>query len=180
MDRYEAWMKEWVTYKFNWINSHDRVDAFVLNVIPPGNKYSTLLHYQISLEIYRLTGHKSKINQKNKCIEVRDGYQIIPSIHFQDVNACAKYPWSVSYSMLIGSDVSDEGVDVVDRFGLVSFRLTDFRRVTILKIVKAMKTLGFGVLHGEVGSNDYRSDKDSGSVVHSKIPILDDPIWMYV
>ena len=47
MDRYEAWMKEWVTYKFNWINSHDRVDAFVLNVIPPGNKYSTLLHYQM-------------------------------------------------------------------------------------------------------------------------------------
>ena len=179
MDRYEAWMKDWTTYKFNWINSEERVDAFVLNAIPPGKRYSTMLHFQLSLEISRVTGHGSRINQKNKCIEVPDGYQLVPSIHFQDTDACSRYPWSVRYSMLNGSEVSDDEVDVLDRFGLVSFRLTDFRRVSVLKIVRAMKLLGFGVLHGEVGSDEYRSSEPSGRS-HSKIPVVDDPIWMYV
>lgn len=172
-------MKDWATYKFNWMDSEERIDAFVLNAIPPDKKYSTMLHFQLSLEISRLTGHGSRINQKNKCIEVLDGYSLVPSIHFQDTDACARYPWSVRYNMLSGSDVSEEEVDVLDRFGLLSFRLTDFRRVSVLKIVKAMKLLGFGVIHGEVGSDDYRSAEPSGRF-HSKIPLVDDPIWMYV
>ena len=179
MDRYEAWMKDWGTYRFNWIDSEERVDAFVINVIPPGRKYSTMMHFQLSLEISRLTGHGSKINQRNKCIEVQDGYPLVPSIHFQDIDACSRYPWSVRYSMLNGSDVSDDEVDVLDRFGMVSFRLTDFRRVSILKTVKAMKLLGFGVVHGEVGSDGYRMVEPSARF-HSKLPVVDDPIWMYV
>lgn len=179
MDRYEAWMKDWTTYKFNWIGSEERIDAFVLNAIPPDKKYSTMLHFQLSLEISRVTGHGSRISQKNKCIEVIDGYPLTPSIHFQDIEACSRYPWSVRYSMLTGSEVSEDEVDVLDRFGIVSFRLTDFRRVTVLRIIKAMKFLGFGVIHGEVGSDEYRSVEPSGRF-YSKIPVVDDPIWMYV
>ena len=177
MEKYEEWMKQWNVYRFNWTESEERVDAFVINAIPPFRNYSTMLHFELVLEIARVTGLNAGINQGKKCIEVPDGYVMVPSIYFNKKESCDNYPWSVNYSMMVNSmTANDDSVDVLDGFGVLSLRLVDFRRVHILKIVKAMKYLGFGVIHGEIGSDSYTMGEPSNEF-YSKLPRIDDPIW---
>lgn len=182
MDRYEAWMKEWNTYKFNWVDSRDVVDAFVLRVIPPKKKYSTMLHFELALEITRYTGLGARIIQKRRCIEISDGSPAnqTPSIYFHDKDASSRYPWTVDYGVTVGAmTATTDPVGVDDEFGFVSLRMENFRRVYVLKMVMVLKKMGFGVLHGEVESAGYRT-WDSSDRYHSKLPSCDDPIWMYV
>jgi hypothetical protein len=180
MERYEAWMKEWGTYKFNWIDSTETVDSFVINAIPPDNKYSTMLHFELALEIERWFGCKTRINQKERRIEMHDGSHLRPSVCFHDKKACSRYPWAVEYGMRVGPmTATTDPIDVVSGFGFVSFRLDDFRRVCVLKIVLLLKSMGFGVLHGVVSSKTDSVGEPSRSHL-SKIPRNDDPIWKYV
>lgn len=177
MEKYEEWMKQWNVYRFNWVESTERVDSFVINSVPPLRKYSTMLHFELALEIARVTGLSAGINQRERCIEVPDGHVVTPSIYFNNKESCDKYPWSVNYSMMVSSMTANEDrIDVLDRFGVLSLRLSDFRRVHILKIVKAMKGLGFGVVHGEIGSDSYNVGEPS-TQFYSKLPRIDDPIW---
>ena len=181
MDRYEAWMKEWRTYRYNWVDSDEIVDAFVINAVPPRKKYSTMLHFELSLEISRSTGFRTRINQKEKCIELFNGSPLKPSILFHDEGACSRYPWSsVDYGMTVGSmTATEDPLDVQDAFGFVSLRLVDFSRSCILKVAKIMKQMGFGVLHGSVESTDHIVGGTSRRFL-SKLPDQDDPVWMCV
>ena len=177
---YEAWMKQWNTYKFNWIESDDVIDAFVLNVVPPDKKYSTMLHFELTLEIDRSMGFKTRINQKEKRIDIQTGSPLKPSIYFHNEGVCSRYPWTVDYGMTVNSmTATTEPLDIQDDLGFVALRLEDFRRVYILKIVMIMKRMGFGVLHGVVESGKHVVG-GSSKRFHSKIPNVDDPIWMYV
>lgn len=180
MDKYEAWMKQWNTYKFNWIDSVETVDAFVINAVPPRREYSTMLHFELALEIGRSTGYKTRINQKGRCIEVLDGSTPKPMILFHDDEASSRYPWSVDYGMAVDSMTATyDPVDVTDEFGMVSLRLVGFRRVHVLKVVRILKNRGFGVLHGLVASSSGVTG-ESSTRFHSKLPSNDDPIWKYV
>ena len=173
-------MKQWNTYKFNWIESEESIEAFVLNVLPPSGKYSTMLHFEIALEIERYIGMRTRINQKGKCIQLHDGSHIKPSIYFHDEGVSSRYPWSVNYSMSVSAmTATDDPIDVKDEFGFVSLRLEDFRRIYILKLVKILKNMGFAVLHGVVSSSTHSIGENSKRL-YTKIPSVDDPIWKYI
>jgi len=180
MDKYEEWMKQWNTYKFNWTESEESIKAFVLNVIPPEGGYSTMLHFELALEIDRYIGLQTRINQKEKCIQIYHGSHIKPSIYFHDEDVSSRYPWSVNYSMSASAmTATKDPIDVQDEFGFISLRLEDFRRVYILKLVKVLKSMGFAVLHGVVSSGT-RSIGESSRRLYTKIPSVDDPIWNYI
>lgn len=180
MEKYEEWMKQWKQFKHTWIDSSERVTSFVVHAVPPKNKYTTMLHYELSLEIERYTGTKTKINQSEKCIEIHDGSPLRPSIYFHPDDVSLAYPWSVSYSMRVDSMTADNvPLQVLDRFGFVSLKLNGFQRITILQIVKAMKNLRFGVLHGVIDSCEGKVGGLNTRYL-SKLPDRDDPVWLLV
>lgn len=182
METYEPWMKTWRKWKNEWIHSDDHIPCFVVNAIPPDRKYSSHTHKVLSHSIGIICNSQTKINYKENTICVPDGTSMSPSIEFRTKKAKDNYPSVIRHEIDINDpEPSYICLDILDRFGIISFNLMNFKRVNILRIVMAMESIGFGVIHngGSIRSSMECIGSDSNRY-SIKLPHTDDPVWKYL
>ena len=182
MEKYESWMKTWRTWHHKWIHSEEHITCFVLNAIPPNRKYSTNTHHLLSLAIGDACDSETSINYREKTIHVPDGSSMRPFIEFRNKKSRDNYPFTISQDVEFEeSKTSYTSVDILDKFGIISYNLMDFKRVNILKIVKAMESLGFGVVHnGGIIKSIGASSCVPSDRFHIRLPYTDDPVWDHI
>lgn len=182
METYEPWMKSWKKWKHEWIHSDDHISCFVVNAIPPDRKYSSHTHHVLSHTIGIICNSKTRVNYKEKTIIVPDGTSMLPSIEFGTKKARDNYPFVVKCEIdMMEPETSFENLDILDRFGIISYNLLNFKRVYILKIVLAMESIGFGVIHnGGIVKSSKECVGEESNRYNIRLPYTGDPIWRYV
>lgn len=185
MEAYVLWLEQFRKFKFKWIHSDDKINCFVVYAIPPGNKYTTKTHCDLAAAIGARCQTKTRINHREKSVVVEDGTSVKPTICFKTEKSRKNYPVDLDFDHDFGVAVkkmktSSAPMDVLDSFGIISYELHDFTRGNILRVVRAMESLGFGVLHnGGLVCSEKDSTGESSERFLSKLPHRDDPVWFF-
>lgn len=187
MDTYFLWLEQFRRFKHKWVHSDEKVNVFAVHAIPPGRAYSTKTHIALANAIGSHCRTKARINYRDKSVTVEDGTSLKPTMVFGNDKSAKNFPVDLDFdhdfaTAVAKMKVSNTPMDVLDSFGIISYRLCDFRRVNILRVVRAMESVGFGVLHngGIVCSEEESTGQPSSDRVYSKLPHRDDPVWLFV
>lgn len=186
MEAYVLWLEQFQKFKHKWVHSEDKVNCFVLHAIPPGQKYSTKTHCDLVTAIGARCRTQTRINHREKSFVVEDGTSLKPKIFFNTEKAKRNYPVDLdfdhNFSVAVAKiKTSSKPMDVLDSFGMISYKLHDFKRVDILRVVKAMESVGFGVLHnGGIVCSEEESVGEPSDRFSSKLPHREDPVWFFV
>lgn len=186
MEAYVLWLEQFKKFKYKWIQSDDKINCFVIHAIPPGQKYSTKTHSDLVTTIGTRCRAQTRINYREKSFVVEDGTALKPTVFFNTEKARKNYPVDLDFDQNFVAAVakikkSSTPMDVLDSFGMISFNLHDFKRVDILRVVKAMESVGFGVLHnGGIICSEKESSGEPSDRFFSKLPHREDPIWFLV
>ena len=151
---YTDWIIKWRLWKNACVDCDEQVSEFFIKFISNGRNYLPNDHADFAASISNAIC-RCKID-KEGIIEVFDQSSIRPSI-------------SVLFQ--------PKGC-YTDRFGIVSIKLSFFKRKDILKVALILENLGHGVVHddGRIVSTLYAND----SKHPQKMPSRDDPIWLIV
>ncbi|CAM9096347.1 unnamed protein product [Ectocarpus sp. 12 AP-2014] len=185
MEAYVLWLEQFRKFKYKWIHSDDKINCFVVHAIPPGRQYTTKTHCELVAAIGSRCQTTTRINHREKSVTVEDGTPLKPTIFFNTKKSMKNYPVDLDFDQeftvaVKKIKVSSTPMDVLDSFGIISYKLHDFKRVNILRIVRAMEITGFGVLHnGGLISSDGESTGESSDRFCSKLPHRDDPVWFF-
>lgn len=185
MEAYVLWLEQFRKFKYKWIHSEDKINCFVVHAMPPGNKYSTKTHFDLVTAIGARCQTKTRINHREKSVVVEDGTPLKPTIFFNAEKSRKNYPVDMDFdhdfSVAVKKmKISSTPMDVLDSFGMISYKLHDFTRVNILRVIRAMESVGFGVLHnGGIVCSEKESTGVSSDTFSSKLPHRDDPIWFF-
>ena len=186
MEAYILWLEQFRKFKYKWIHSDEKVNCFVVHAIPPGQKYSTKTHCELVTAIGVRCKTKTRINHREKSFVVEDGTSLKPTILFNTEKARKNYPVDLDFDHNFATAVakiktSSRPMDVLDCFGIISYKLHDFKRFDILRVVKAMESVGFGVVHnGGIICSEKESIGEPSDRFLSKLPHREDPIWFLV
>ena len=186
MEAYILWLDQFRKFKYKWTQSDEKINCFIVRAIPPGRKYSTATHWDLITAVGIRCQAKTRINHREKSFVVDDGTSLKPTVYFHTENARKNYPIDLDFdynlTVAVGKmKASQRSMDVLDSFGIISYALHDFRRVDILRFVKAMEITGFGVLHnGGLICSERESVGESSDRFCSKLPHREDPIWFLV
>ncbi len=186
MEAYVLWLEQFRKFKYKWIHSEEKINCFVIHAIPPGHKYSTKTHCDLVAAIGLRCRAKTRMNHRDKTFEVEDGTSLKPTVHFRNDVSRKNYPNDLDFdrdpcTAVAKMKASSRDMDVLDSFGVISYNLLDFRRVNVLRVVRAMECMGFGVLHnGGLICSDADSVGEASDRHFSKLPHRDDPIWYLV
>lgn len=186
MEAYVLWLEQFQKFKHKWIHSDEKVNCFVVSAIPPGHKYSTKMHCDLVAAIGSRCRTQTRINHREKSFVVEDGTSLKPTVFFNTEKSRKNYPIDLDFDYNLESAVakiktSPRHMDVLDAFGVISYKLHDFKRVNILKVVRAMESMGFGVLHnGGLICSDSASVGEPSDRFLSKLPHREDPVWYLV
>jgi len=184
MEKYEEWTKNWKKWKYEWVDSKEKINCFLINTIPPERVYSSRTHCELVMAIAEFTGQDVYSGNGIDCIQINDKSPQRPFIRFHTEKAQTCYPKSPVFKGEIGMAIinmksNKEPIDILDIFGFISYELHNFTRSNVLKTVVAMETIGFGVLHdgGIIGSLDSSIGTPS-TRHHTRLPNRDDPVWL--
>lgn len=186
MEAYVLWLEQFRKFKYTWIHSDEKINEFVLHAIPPGHKYSTKMHCDLVAAIGARCQAKTRIDHREKSFVVEDGTSLRPTVFFNTQKSKKNYPVDLDFDHDLASAVakiktSSRHMDVLDPFGVISYKLLDFKRVNILRVVRAMESVGFGVLHnGGLICSDSASVGEPSDRFMSKLPHREDPVWFLV
>ena len=186
MEAYVLWLEQFRKFKNKWIHSDDKISCFVVHAIPPGHSYSTKMHCDLVSAIGSRCRTKTRINHREKYFVVEDGTPLKPTVSFKNDKSRKNYPVDLDFdhdfpSAVTKMKASSRHMDVLDSFGVISYKLDDFKRVNILRLVRAMESLGFGVLHnGGLICSDAESIGEPSDRFLSKLPHREDPVWLLV
>ena len=186
MEAYVLWLEQFRKFKYKWIHSDDKINCFVVHAIPPGQEYSTKTHCDLVAAIGARCRTQTRMNHREKSFVVEDGASLKPTVFFNTEKARKNYPVDLDFDHNFVAAVakiktSSRPMDVLDSFGIISYKLHDFKRVDILRVVKAMESVGFGVLHnGGIVCSEKESAGQPSDRFFSKLPHREDPIWFLV
>ena len=186
MEAYVLWLEQFRKFKHTWVHSDEKVDRFVVHAIPPGRKYTTRTHCDLVAAIGLHCRAQTRMNHREKSFVVEDGTSLKPTVVFRTDKAAKNYPVDLDFDHDFPSAVakmkkSSRPMDVLDSFGIISYELRDFQRCDVLRVVRAMESVGFGVLHngGLVHSSSDSTGGPSDRYL-SKLPHREDPVWLLV
>ncbi|CAM9203883.1 unnamed protein product [Pylaiella littoralis] len=185
MDTYNRWLDQFRKFKHEWIHSNEKVKCFVVHAIPPGNVYCTKTHCALATAIGSYCRSRTRINHREKSISVEDGTSMRPKLFFFTDKARRNYPVDLDFDhdfVLAVSKIkcNTKPIDVLDSFGMISYKLLDFKRSDILRVVRAMESVGFGVLHnGGLVCSDIERTGEASDRYCSRLPHREDPVWLY-
>lgn len=185
MGTYIRWLEQFRRIKREWIDSDEKVDCFVVHAVPPGKTYCSKTHCALATAIGSYCRSQTRINHREKSISVEDGASLKPKIFFNSDKASRNYPVDLDFDRDFVVAVSKikcntTPIDVLDSFGMISYKLLDFKRANILRVVQAMESLGFGVLHnGGLICSENESTGESSDRYCSNLPHREDPVWLY-
>jgi len=187
MEAYVLWLEQFRKFKYKWIHSDDKINCFVIHAIPPCQKYSTKTHCDLVAAIGLRCRTTTRINHREKSFVVEDGTSLKPTIFFNTEKARKNYPVDLDFdhhnfvAAVTKMKTSSRQMDVLDSFGIISYKLHDFKRVDILRVVRAMESVGFGVLHnGGIICSEKESVGEPSDSFLNKLPHREDPIWFLV
>lgn len=186
MEAYILWLEQFRKFKHTWIHADDKINCFVVSAIPPGHQYTTKIHCELVAAIGSWCRTKTRMNHREKSFVVEDGTSLKPTVFFNSEKSRKNYPVDLDFDHDFAAAVakmktSSRHMDVLDCFGMISYKLHDFKRVNILRVVRAMESVGFGVLHnGGLICSDAESTGQSSDRYLSKLPHREDPVWLLV
>ena len=186
MEAYVLWLEQFRKFKHKWIHSDEKVNCFVVHAIPPGHTYSTKTHCDLVAAIGLRCQARTRINHREKSFVVEDGTPLKPTVMFKNDKSLKNFPNDLDFDhdfrrAVTKLKASSRHIDVLDSFGIISYKLQDFKRVNILRVVRAMESLGFGVLHnGGLICSDSDSAGEPSDRFLSKLPHREDPVWFFV
>jgi hypothetical protein len=185
MEAYVLWLEQFRKFKYKWIHCDDKINCFVVHAIPPGQKYTTKTHCDLVTAIGTRCCTQTRINHREKSFVVEDGTSLKPTVFFHTEKSRKNYPVDLDFDHNFTAAVakiktSSTPMDVLNCFGIISYELHDFKRVDILRVVKAMESIGFGVLHnGGIVYSEKESCGEPSERFLSKLPHREDPVWFY-
>lgn len=186
MEAYVLWMEQFRKFKYKWIHSDEKINRFIVHAIPPGHRYTTKMHCDLVTAIGSRCETKTRINHREKSVIVEDGTPRKPTIFFNTEKSRKNYPVDLDFDQEFPVAVkkmktSSTPMDVLDSFGIISYKLHDFKRVNILRVVRALESAGFGVLHnGGLVCSETESTGDPSDRFCCKLPHREDPVWFFV
>jgi len=150
---YGIWINNWRKWKFAWCDSTEPVISFYVRFICKDYVYTNTEYGDFASYIESCIG-KTNID-RNGILNINNHDVGNNNITIEIVKINDKY---------------------VDKFGIVTLKLSMFPRKKILIICKILEMMEYGVIYnGSITSHDYNVN-----FTPSKLPERDDPIWITI
>ena len=152
MEAYVLWLEQLEKFKYTWIHSGENINCFVLHAIPPGHIYSTKHTLIWPRRSDCAADHRCASTTARSLSSSRTVRPSSPHFLFNTEKLRENYPVDLDFDHDFGKAVAKmktslRHMDVLDSFEILSYKLHDFKRVSILRVVKSMESTGFGILH---------------------------------